>query len=139
MNLAKLFPESQIQNAIHFHFPVYAYLTLISYTNQSFEGLGKISGVNFWAALKLPLIFIAPLHQSINQERCIYIKNLSRLQNSKFIKTQTTKYHLMKAICGFIFPVATAMKSLSLKENVASGFPSYLPKSQEQVKQLGYL
>lgn len=29
-----------------------------------FEGLGKISGVNFCAALRLPLIFIAPLHRS---------------------------------------------------------------------------
>lgn len=38
----------------------------------------------------------------------------------------------MKAICGFIFPVATAMKSLSLKEKVASGFPSYAPKSAQK-------
>lgn len=34
----------------------------IPLTFYSLEGLGKISGVNFCAALMLPLIFIAPLH-----------------------------------------------------------------------------
>lgn len=35
----------------------------------------------------------------------------------------------MNAICGFIFPVAMDRKSLSVKEKVASGFPSYGPNS----------
>jgi hypothetical protein len=66
----------------------------IPLTFYSLEGLGKISGVNFCAALMLPLIFIAPR---------------------------------MNAICGFIFPVAIERKSESVKEKVASGFPSYGP------------
>lgn len=45
--------------------------------------------------------------------------------------------HLIKAIWGFIFPVATLTKSSSLKEKVASGFPpSYGPRlpTKENVK-----
>jgi hypothetical protein len=38
----------------------------------------------------------------------------------------------MKAICGLVLPVAIPRKSLSVKEKVASGFPSYGPKIQNQ-------
>jgi hypothetical protein len=38
----------------------------------------------------------------------------------------------MNAICGFIFPVAIERKSESVKEKVASGFPSYGPAHTNQ-------
>lgn len=36
------------------------------------EGFGNISGVNFWAALKLPLIFIAPLISQVSTKLVIH-------------------------------------------------------------------
>lgn len=42
----------------------------------------------------------------------------------KFKITKSKRSHLIKAIWGFIFPVAIFRKSLSVKEKVASGFPS---------------
>lgn len=38
----------------------------------------------------------------------------------------------MNAICGFVLPVAIPMKSLSVKEKVASGFPWYGPGNHKQ-------
>jgi hypothetical protein len=38
----------------------------------------------------------------------------------------------MEAIYGLVLPVATPRKSLSVKEKIASDFPSYDPKIENQ-------
>lgn len=81
-------------------------LTTFNLAPHIFAGLGKMSGVNLVAALKLPLIFIPPL---------------------------------IKAIWGFIFPLAIFIKSSSVKEKIASGFPSsYGPYKQNGKGQINH-
>jgi hypothetical protein len=80
-----------------------------------------MSGVNFCAALMLPLILIAPLHISIIHQP----KQKTLNEKKELIKKSMllNSPNLMKAICGFVLPVEIPRKSLSVKEKVASGFP----------------
>lgn len=60
-----------------------------------FDGLGKMSGVNFCAALILPFILIAPLHYDDHTTLIEYSSNNS---NYRICFEFGTTRHLMKAI-----------------------------------------
>lgn len=57
---------------------------------HNFDGFGKMSGVNFCAALRLPLTFIAPLHLSFNIHR-ISSETKSKSHKMPFVEKNSRK------------------------------------------------